>query len=352
MYYPHSSWIGSRNQQQGAALIVALLVFAVAAALMAGLGRDFALQLQRGSNATLREQGWAYLRGAEALAATALRLDADQDARRDEPRDDLTELWATRDRAYPLPEGGWLNGRLEDLQGRFNINSLAYGAASTATDGNSDPGSDVASQSFSIEQQLLIRLLQTFDEPRLSQSDAIALTEAITDFIDADDQPRFRGGEDALYQSMVPAYRPANQPLASVSELRAVKGVTPELYRALAPLVTVWPPQGGKLNIQTAPLALLRSLNVDGSLDPLPLAVGQRFIDLRVGGELTFDRMLSDPVFSDGSTAALRELLVEYSDWFLLSAGVEIADREMRLYSVLERKGRRIASRFRSQGEL
>ena len=36
--------------QRGAALIVALLVFAIASALMVGLQRDFTLQLQRGSN--------------------------------------------------------------------------------------------------------------------------------------------------------------------------------------------------------------------------------------------------------------------------------------------------------------
>ena len=82
------------SRQRGAALVVALLVFAIASALMVGLQRDFTLQLQRGSNSFLQEQAWVYLEGAENLAAMGLRLDAAQDTASDSPRDDLTELWA------------------------------------------------------------------------------------------------------------------------------------------------------------------------------------------------------------------------------------------------------------------
>ena len=44
------------NKQQGAALVIALLVFALAAALMVGVQRDFNLQLQRSTN-TFRRAG-------------------------------------------------------------------------------------------------------------------------------------------------------------------------------------------------------------------------------------------------------------------------------------------------------
>ena len=60
MYCRHSS-----QRQQGAALIVALLVFAVAAALLVGLQREFTLHMQRGSNYFAMEQGWSYLLGAD-----------------------------------------------------------------------------------------------------------------------------------------------------------------------------------------------------------------------------------------------------------------------------------------------
>ena len=43
------------NKQQGAALVIALLVFALAAALMVGVQRDFNLQLQRSTNTFFAE---------------------------------------------------------------------------------------------------------------------------------------------------------------------------------------------------------------------------------------------------------------------------------------------------------
>ena len=82
------------NKQQGAALVIALLVFALAAALMVGVQRDFNLQLQRSTNTFFAEQGWSFLLGAETLAELALRFDVDEDAKSDTPVDSLQELWA------------------------------------------------------------------------------------------------------------------------------------------------------------------------------------------------------------------------------------------------------------------
>ena len=52
-------------------------------------------------------------------------LDYDQDKLREQSRDDLGEIWAREATPFPLEEGGWLMGSLEDLQGRFNLNTLA-----------------------------------------------------------------------------------------------------------------------------------------------------------------------------------------------------------------------------------
>jgi len=63
------------------------------------------------------------------------------------------------------------------------------------------------------------------------------------------------------------------------------------------------------------------------------------------------DTLLADSAFS-GDTSGLSSLLTQTSDWFLLSASVEIAEREMRLYSVLQRESTQINSRYRTRGEL
>ncbi len=118
----HHSAMG---RQRGAALVVAMLVFAMCTALIVAMKSDFTRLYQRSANIFLAEQAYAYLRGAEELAGIALRVDYDQDQQQEQPQDDLQEIWAQPTTPYALDEGGWLLGSLEDLQGRFNLNSLA-----------------------------------------------------------------------------------------------------------------------------------------------------------------------------------------------------------------------------------
>ena len=56
--------------QRGAALVVAMLVFALVAALMVGLQRDFTLTLQRGTHQLFSEQAWAYLLGGGRIGGS------------------------------------------------------------------------------------------------------------------------------------------------------------------------------------------------------------------------------------------------------------------------------------------
>ena len=345
-------------QQRGAALVVALLIFAVAAALMVGLQRDFTLHVQRTANAFLQEQAWQYLLGAEDLAAIALRLDTEQDAAREQPRDDLTEIWAQETTPYALDEGGWLAGQLEDLQGRFNLNNLLVSDAGTAGGGPNGVAVATTGPRFSPAQRQFIRLLQVLEAAEaskslLSRQEAIALTEAICDFMDSDNEPRPQGAEAESYRSLTPAYYPANRPLASISELHAVKGMTEPVFRALAPLVTVWPAAGSNLNVLTATLPLMRTLVAGDSLEPLSQSDGELLLQGRGQGDWdSIEALLSLSIFTGQDTTGVESLITLHSDWFLLGAQVNIADRELRLYSVLERRQRKISTQYRSLGAL
>ncbi len=75
----------------------------------------------------------------------------------------------------------------------------------------------------------------------MSEQDAILITESVSDWLDADANPSLDGAEDEYYAAQAPAYRAANRAMSSVSELRAVANMTPEIYQALLPWVTVWP---------------------------------------------------------------------------------------------------------------
>lgn len=330
------------DKQSGVALVVALLVFAICAALLVGLQRDFMRAYQRGSNQFLSEQSWAYLVGAEDLAALALALDYEADNQRELRRDDLTEIWAQEAVPYALDEGGWMAGSLTDLQGLFNLNSLAGQLTEAQGAGR-----------FSAPQQLFIRMLQALPEQNLTQYEAFAITEAIGDWLDGDDNPRPNGAEAAYYTAQTPAYRPGNRAMASVSELRAVANMTPVLYRVLEPLVTVWPREPLPINIHTAPATLLRAINADGNLSPLSEQDGEALVLRRLEtGFVDLEDFFSQPEFVDVPRDGLSSLLGESSSYFKLSARVEIADREQRMYSVLRRDAEQVSVLHRARGAL
>jgi general secretion pathway protein K len=339
MPYRHSEL----KRQGGAALIVALLVFALCTALVVAMEVEFNRFYQRAANLLLAEQATVYLRGAEELATMALLLDYDQDDQ-DAPRDDLTELWAQPAQPYSLEEGVWLQGSLEDLQGRFNLNTLA-----------AKPSGGEDAPRFTAAQVQFIRLLQTLDDPQVSEPEAVAITEAVSDWLDRDSEPTLEGAEDDYYFVQSPGYRTANRAMASVSELRAVANVTPAIYRALAPLVSVWPQVPASLNIHTAPAAVLRSINADDDRSPLSEAEGQALVEQREAQAFAdVDDFLASAVFAgkQEQMAQVKTLLGQESAYFLLSAEVEVADRNMRLYSVLQRKGRQVSTLARAGGSL
>jgi len=369
--------------QRGAALIIAMLVFALSATLLVALQREFSLALQRGTNQLFSEQAWAYLIGAEELAKLALQADHLLDARSATAADHLGELWAQPATPYPLDAGGWMTGQLTDLQGRINLNMLVSDPVTQSPpsggEGVSDGGSESASagvesepvsqsrqQNESVDQvsgdeagrwtptqKLLIRLLQALNEASLPLDEAMALTEAISDFIDPDTNRRRDGAEANEYRYADFPYLPANRALASVSELRSVRGMTPEIYEALAPLVTVWPERNTRLNILTAPLPVLRTLNADDQWAPLPVIDAERWVESRrEGGIAQVADLLADPILAGRPSAELESLLDIRSDWFLLDASVELLDRQRHLFTVLHRETDMAVAVFRSEGEL
>lgn len=349
MHYHHSnsrSGFGAGRTQRGAALIVAMLVFALATALVVAMKSEFDRFFQRSVNLLFDEQAQAYLRGAEDLAAMALVMDWDEDKAEGVTRDDLDDLWARQTPDYPLDDIGWMRGTLEDLQGRFNLNALATPAA-----GEAQPGV----LQLSAAQKQFIRLLQALEEPAVSEQEATVIAESVSDWLDADTNPKPDGAEDDYYYGLTPAYRAANRPMSSVSELRAVAYMTPEIYEALLPWVTVWPQTPESLNIHTAPPMVLRSINSDDVLSPLTAEEGLSLAEYRqeVGFKDVND-FLDNPVFEGrrDKMTEVQKLLGKSSSYFLLDATAEVADRKMRLYSVLHRHNRQIDSLIRASGSL
>jgi general secretion pathway protein K len=327
------------GRQAGSALVVTLLVFAIGMALIVPMYSEYTLFLRRHANTYNAEQAWAYLRGGEELASLLLREDFLEDQREGELRDDFSETWAQQVPPYSLDEGGWLTGRLEDLSGRFNINRLAERAP--------------AQQRFTAQQEQFIRLLQTVEDPVVDEQEAMMITESVMDWLDADSEPLGFGAEDDHYYDRTPSYRAGNRAMISVSELQAVANVTPEIYLAVEPLLTVWGGDG-KINVNTAPVQVLRSINGKGDFRPLSPQEGEALLELR--GESGFEdlaAMLESSVFEGRQLdEGLRGNLGETSSYFMFIAQVDVADRISHLYSVLQRRQGRVEALVRSGGSL
>jgi general secretion pathway protein K len=100
-------------------------------------------------------------------------------------------------------------------------------------------------------------------------------------------------------------------------------------------------------------LPVLRSINSDDDLSPLSEAEAETLWQQRdESGFENLEGFLANPVFEGKKIGKIAPLLGESSNYFRMSARVEIAGRELQLYSVLRRAERRIESIVRASGSL
>jgi len=223
------------KRQRGVALITAVLIVALATILAVSVGFKGYLDQRRSATLFSLDQGFEVAMGAEAWAADILRKDKMGGSR----TDDFTEAWATPIPPIPV-DGGEVAGQLEDMQGRFNLNSLVK------LENNVLVKDEAAVQRF----KNLLQILELEDK----------WADLIVDWMDTDIEPGFPdGAEDNVYTSLSPAYRPPNMRITRSSELLAVAGFDRERYQRLEPFVTALP-ANTPINLCTAPPEVLDSL--------------------------------------------------------------------------------------------
>jgi len=272
-----------QKEQRGVALVLALLIVALVTAITVELTWRFELSTTRAANRWYGVQARAYLLGIEQIAHMALRMDDEEDQKAGLDIDTLAELWAQPPQQFPTDEG-WVRGGLEDAQGRFNINTMFAKAPK--------PKSGRALQDFqklTEPQRRFMRLLQTVEieeETFLDRTTAWNITHAVIDWIDRDSLVSdFGGAESDYYAQLDPPVVIANKPMISVSELRVVKGMTAELYKALLPYLVVLP-ENIAMNVNTMPVKLIRTLNFERDLYPIPLEAAQQVFEQRAAEQI------------------------------------------------------------------
>jgi len=305
----------------GVALLTALLITSLAAMAAMAMLEHLSLDIHRSTRILHREQAQWYVQGAEIWAASILARDNPQ-------ADHLQEPWAIR-----LPptsvNGGSIGGWLEDLQGRFNLNNLVQ-------------HNQINPQALAQFQRLLEYLQRSPD-----------ISQAVLDWIDDDQMPQIPNGvEDYAYLAAVPAYRGANQPMRTLSELRLLPMISDEDWQILQPhLCTL--PAPTPVNLNTATEAVLYSLHpaINASqAKALHDKVQQSgFTDHHQARQYVADLMQSTPSSSAmPNTEQLSEIWSINSDYFSLRAQAEVGDNRLNMITVLHRSGQGVESIYRS----
>lgn len=219
----------SRLRQSGIALVMVLVIVAIVSLITVELSMGQQMWLSHAQNMNDRTQAEWVRRGAEEYAS--MMLDRD---RQDNNTDDLDEIWASSLPPFPA-EGGVVAIAIEDLQGRFNINSLVKNGQYNAESG-------------AVFRRLLVNAGIQND-----------IQDAVLDWIDSDSIARANGAEDDFYTANEKGYRTPNQLLVNVRELALIRGIQLDDLEKLSGLVVALP-QSTPININTAPAPVLAAL--------------------------------------------------------------------------------------------
>jgi general secretion pathway protein K len=218
------------------------------------------------------------------------------DDRRSSSVDTLGEPWALR--LPPIPvENGTLAGRIEDQQGRFNLNNLVR-------DGKLNPAQLAHFQA-------LLSIL--------------GLPPAL-----GDDLPYSQGGaEDEFYLGLPSPHLAANQPLMDVAELALVRGFNDSVRARLRPFVAALPAFTA-VNVNTAAPEVISAV-VDG----LDLDGARALVEKR---ERSYFRDHADFLsrLPSGARAANGDIGFG-SDYFLVQLRVTVGDTQARSEALLAR---------------
>ncbi|MFP6837950.1 MAG: type II secretion system minor pseudopilin GspK [Pseudomonadales bacterium] len=223
--------VRSNPAPRGVVLLSMLLILALLSALAYQMVSRQSLVVAQARYTFTHDQTLSYALGGEAFARQMLYEDWSQTGA---GVDNLTEAWAQPLAPFEIDDG-LLEVQIRDLNGCFNLNSLA--------------GNDA--------QQNHVRLKTLLRNLNLPEG----IADSWRDWVDADEEISGFGAEDGVYLMYDNAYRTANQLAGHISELKLLKDMQPEYVTLLEDNVCVIPTDSLRLNINTAGSHALAALS-------------------------------------------------------------------------------------------
>lgn len=216
-------------KDQGAILITTLLVMTLMAAISIVLIEDIRFAIKRASNTQAYAQADWFAASAEDFAVSYLTREfAELESAEINQR-------LRQNAPFILPiDGGALTLNIRDGSQCFLLSRLENAPAR-----------------LEFENLLIGIGVNDFRAERISY--------AAADWIDRDRDVNNDGAEDFTYLTKQPAYRAANAPFTSVMEMRAIHGMSEDIYQSLRPYICVRPQNlpsaEAKLNLNTINIA-------------------------------------------------------------------------------------------------
>jgi general secretion pathway protein K len=303
----------SLTRQRGVALLVAIVMFAIATTVAAAITYNKAMAARRAAANFTLEQALQAGMAAEALASIALEDDGKNN------KTETSNAWA--EPFGPVEIEGtdiWIQAQVEDLTSRFNLNTLVkwQGPPDNLFVAN-------------LEQvQVFRKLLESLKiDPNYA--------DLLVDWIDTDIAPQpTQGGEDTMYLTQAPPYRPPNTFIVHPSEILALPGFGPERYALLAPYITALPVDV-KVNPCTAS-GLVLDVVMNNNEQEYQM---QDMSAVRKSGcTNTTAAIVTGRIGDPNLKAQAQARLEEKSSWFRLRTNIRIGTAEFVLYSVLFRQ--------------
>ena len=173
----------------------------------------------------------------------------------DDKVDSYSDDWAAANSmaAMPVGEIGCVTGRVEDEEGKLNINRLVSASG--------DP-----------DQEQMARVWYLLTLVGLTEDRADEIVDSLLDWIDPDDSASPSGAEESFYAAMPRPYAPANASFRTTGEMALVRGIGWALLfkgegdvPPLSSFLTVYGDSSGLVNVNTAPAEVIMSLTPEGA---------------------------------------------------------------------------------------
>jgi general secretion pathway protein K len=299
MLFQRNRLVKNKSQQQGAVIVVALFIMALAAAMAYAMVSRLSRDIERTHLIIRNVQAELYAQGAVTWAKDIL-IENWKKQKNPNQATDKMPIHSPKDKV----NGYEITSTLTDMQSKFNINNLSLP-----------------------EMQPDFKRLFTAIVPDLPNDQVSNIIIAIIDWIN----PQIQDNEfNKYYLSLPLPYQTAHRPMLSISELQSVKGMTPALFAKIEPYLTALP-SSVQINIQSASVPVLLTLSPS-----MTLTTAQALHEwLSNNKEISKDNLMNLEIARNNNINSERFVIT--SQFFLLETKVMIEDQVLVLYTLLQR---------------